>query len=194
MKKGLLVLMMLLLTVPAFAVQMTVAEGTYTQSDEYILKGDTLLVLGTNSFQTYEQAVLRSLSLGNLTGWEANNKDQRISAMARAFDAISAFRYRMVKTDNTVVVGDVRELTVVEFAALIPLQREDYLKAQIVQADFFLNGNPLERDINDGLQSSTIGEVSQFYRPRPSLSTALCRSALYYIGRYIHWNIDIGRA
>lgn len=173
---------------------MTTDGGTYRQADEYILKGDTILVLGTNSLQTYEQAVLRSLGMGELKGWEAASKDQRMSALSRAYDAIAAFRYRMVMTDDTVITGDIRELTVEQFNALIPLEKEDFLKAQVAQADFFLNGSPLERDISDGLQSSTIGEVSQFYRPRPSLTTQLSRLALYYVGRYIHWNVAIGRA
>src|SRR5512133_2554042 len=34
---------------------MTTAGGTYRQADEYILTGDTILVLGTNTLQTYEQ-------------------------------------------------------------------------------------------------------------------------------------------
>jgi hypothetical protein len=173
--------------------RITVGADLYWVREGYILEKYSPLELFVNSFQTYEESLLNARGVASLEGWEAATKEHRVSAMIEAFDYMQAFSYRINYTDDTDEELKVNQIDSTVWAAMDPFQQENFKKAQIVEANYLLGGNPIEKDIEDGLQSSTIGEVSQFYRPRPSLTLPLCRDALKYVGRYINWSMNITR-
>jgi hypothetical protein len=105
-----------------------------------------------------------------------------------------SFTYELRLNDNTTDYKTLDEMELMQFQMLLTTQLKDFRKAQLVQADYLLGGSPIEKGIEDGLQSSTIGEISQFYRPRPTLNLAICKGALSYVGKYIRWTLKLGRA
>lgn len=170
------------------------SSTTYKVVDRYILESAEALIVQQNTLMTYETAVLLSRQLGDLRGWEGADEARRLSALMRAYDQLVSIAYRLEFDDDVVVYeGAFRDLEHDEFAALNQEQINDFRKAQLLQADYLLGGNQTEKDIADGLQSKTVGESSEFYRPRPSLNLVLCRAALQYVGKYINWSIGIAR-
>ncbi len=176
------------------ALTITVGANSFVNYADYVLKSDTVLVRGTNSVQTYEQAILTSMEMGPLPGWEKSTDDERKAALLAAYDALGSLTYTIMYTDDTEELLSVRELELADYDLVEPVQIKDFRKAQVAQANYILGGNPTEKNIADGLQSSTIGEVSQFFRPRPSLSLALCRAALNHVGKYVSWSAIVARA
>lgn len=174
--------------------RMTVGADTYWSRVSYILEVASPLSLLVNSFQSYEEAVLNARGLVGIDGWDAANEQHRKSALQQAYDHMHNFNYRWFYTDDKYETKSVRDLTTTEWGLLIDRQKGDFQKAQIVHANYLLGGNPIEQDIEAGLQSSTIGETSQFYRPRPSLSLSVSRDAMKYLGRWVVWSGYIGRA
>lgn len=174
--------------------RVTVGSDIYWQRKAYILEIASPLSLLVNSFQTYEEAELNARGLVGLEGWELADTQHRTSALQQAYDHMHGFNYRWFYTDGTYEHKSVRDLTTTEWALLLDRQKGDFQKAQIVHANYLLGGNPIEQDIEAGLQSSTIGETSQFYRPRPSLSLSVSRDAMKYLGRWVVWSGYIGRA
>jgi hypothetical protein len=177
-------------------VELTVVTALATEKvyADYLLEAQQPFVVPENSFLTYETALVVARMVTPLNGWNAATAETRKFALFRAFDQMNSFAYQMRYIDEKTEVLTIAELTEEMFGRLQTTQLSDFRKAQLLQADYLLGGSPIEKDIQDGLQSSTIGEVSQFYRPRPTLSLALCRNALGYVGKYIDWNVRLGRA
>lgn len=173
--------------------QITVGADTYWVRDSYILESQTPLEVLENSFQTYDEALLNVRDVASMEGWDAADESHRVAAMIQAFDYMHAFSYQMTYGDETYETKGIDELDATNWTNLLDKQRSDFRRCQLIQANYLLGGNPIEQDIADGLQSSTIGEVSQFYRPRASLVLPLCRDALKFVGRYIDWAPKVTR-
>lgn len=173
--------------------RVTVGADVYWVRDAYVVEKPSPLSAMVNSFQTYEEAVLKARGLADMEGWEVADDQHRMSALMQAYDHMHGFAYRLFYADDSIESKSLNELTLDEWSALQPYQQADFQKAQIVHANHLLGGNPIERDIDQGLQSSTIGEVSQFYRPRPTLSLSISRDAFKYVGKYVVWSPHIGR-
>ncbi|MCK5643216.1 MAG: hypothetical protein KAJ19_20575 [Gammaproteobacteria bacterium] len=171
---------------------MTTAADSIIIREGYIIELSASLVLLTNSFQTYEEALLNSREI-ILEGWNAANEEHRRSAMAQAYDRFGGFKWQFNFTNDTYQVKTLDLLTAAEWALLDSRHTHDFRMAQLAQADYHLDGSTIEKDIDDGLQSSSQGEVSQFYRPRATLTLALSRHALQYVGKYINWTPTITR-
>lgn len=170
----------------------TTADDVQIVREGYIIELSSSLILLTNSFQTFEESLLLSRELV-LAGWDAANEEHRKAALAQGYGRFGGFSWQFNFTDGTYQVKTLDKLTTEEWALLDPRHQNDYRIAQIVQADYHLGGVTIEKDIDEGLQSSSQGEVSQFYRPRPTLTLALSRGALQYVGKYINWSPTIGR-
>jgi len=171
---------------------MTTATDSIIIREGYILELSASLVPLTNSFQTYNEALLHSRSIV-LEGWEAANEEHRRAALAQAYDRFGGFNWQFNFTDDTYQVKTLDLLTDEEWALLDLRHKHDFRMAQLAQADYFLGGSTIEKDIDEGLQSSSQGEVSQFYRPRATLTLALSRHSLQYVGKYINWTPTITR-
>jgi hypothetical protein len=175
---------------------LTVGGNQIVVTSDYLLDAAQPFVAGVNSFMTYETALVQARFLGPLVGWDAASEDERKAALFKAYDAMSGFVYEFRYVDDETERMTLKDLAEAGtgLTDVKPTQIVDFRRAQLLQADYILGGNQIEKDIGDGLQSSTIGEVSQFFRPRATLTLAICRAALAYVGRYICWGLVIGRA
>jgi len=173
--------------------RVTVGADAYWIRESYIIESAAPLEVLSNSFQTYDESLLYARDVAMMEGWDAANESHRVAAMVQAYDYMHAFSYQMNYSDETYETKSIDDLDATDWTNLVEKQKSDFRRAQLIQANYLLGGNPIEKDIEDGLQSSTIGEVSQFYRPRPSLSLPLCRDALKFVGRYIDWAPKITR-
>lgn len=175
-------------------VTITTATAVEKSTVDYLLEKTQPFLIPDNSFMTYETALIVARMVTPLVGWDTASAETRKFALFRAFDQLKSFTYQFRLTTGDVETTTITELDEESFAVITTSQLADFRKAQLMQADYLLGGSAIEKNIQDGLQSSTIGEISQFYRPRPTLNLAVCRNALSYIGKYIDWNMKIGRA
>lgn len=173
--------------------RITTATDVFWVRQGYIIEIASTLSVLTNSFQTYEEALLGARDIYTLEGWNYADEQHRKSALAQAYDRFLGFSYRFTYTDDQYEEKTIPELEAAEWAILNGPQKQAFKQAQILQANYLLGGSPIEEDIDKGLQSSTIGEVSQFYRPRATLTLPLSRDTLQYVGRYIIWSPRITR-
>lgn len=171
----------------------TTASFTYKQQHDYLIEALEVFQVPANSFMTYETALLVARKVSPLNGWNAASEEARKFALFRAFDLLRSYRYEFRYSDDSTEEITLDELSAENFARIRARQLQDFRCAQLVQADYLLGGSPIEKRIADGLQSSTIGEISQFYRPRPTLTLAICKDALSYVGKYIQWGLKVGR-
>tara|TARA_R110002074_G_scaffold5353_2_gene26354 strand:- start:2786 stop:3553 length:768 start_codon:yes stop_codon:yes gene_type:complete len=174
-------------------ITMVAPAGTFHQSVSYVIESESTLDFLENTFQTYEQAILISRVLTDLPGWSAATEANRKAALSQAYDAVASYSYEFFTSGQDSFPSNFEDIELADWDLITYGQQQDFMKAQVIQADYFLGGSPIEKGIEDGLQSSTIGELSQFYRPRASLNLRVCRGALRYVGRYILWSKSISR-
>lgn len=86
------------------------------------------------------------------------------------------------------------ELNAVDIAALPLPMRKAFMKAQIIEANVQLNGDPVSELRKAGVMSYTVGEVKQFFRTVKPLDFTVSMKTLGQIGKYIQYNRGIARA
>ena len=178
-------------------------DGTYHVSARYLLKGEHLLVIGDNSFQTYNQALVRAASMTDLGTWESSSEEKRIKALEEAYRTIAPINYRYTRdnwqdyaylsVDDVFSVLDLRELTKDEILQLPAEFLEALQFGQIAEANFVLGGSRIEDKRSIGLMSETIGESSNMFRTGKPLKLPMSEAAMRYLQGYINFTVRAGR-
>lgn len=153
------------------------------------------LAVQTNSFVTYNEALLLAREMADAEGFSAASRETRIVALAEAWRVLVRLRYDLPedydRRMNRVTdfpgadPGDLADMTAAEFLALDPRFVAAIKRAQVVEAIERLAGRSVAQARNDGLMSSTIGEVSQMYRPGRPYDIGVSRRALMELRGYI---------
>lgn len=159
------------------------------------------LVIPTTSFQTYAEAVLTSTMLSDVDGWNAASKDARLAALAEAHSRLCRLVYEDEFYDDVDYQSrvslsseiDLDDLTLAEFTALDADFKAALKKAQIVEADVVLSGDPVAGKREDGLMSESIGESSMMFRPGRAIRLPVSRRAMTILSRYIRNKRVLGR-
>jgi hypothetical protein len=160
------------------------------------------LVIPTTSFQSYNEANLTATTMPDLDGWNAASKDARIAALSEARDRLCRLVYADdvysdIEWQSRVELSseiDLDDLTAPEFANLDAKFKTLLKKAQIVEADDVLTGDPVSEKREDGLMSETIGESSMMFRPGRPARFPVSRRTMTMLSRYIRNKRVIGRA
>lgn len=188
------------------------ADGEYRVTETYLLQSVTPLVLMTNTFQTLEQAMITRLGLGQLLGWDAGTEQQRIGALIAAHDNMCRLAYKyLTDTDlqNLDLTHDIsdrfgrpymhvpsmRLATVQDFTESFPAVFQNALKrAQLVEADNLLNGDPVGDKRRQGIITETIGESKVFLSSRAPLQLPICRAAIDQLSGYLYRSTQLRRS
>lgn len=182
----------------------TSASGVTVISTEYLIEATSVLVISTNTFQTYSAAVLVGYEMPSLPAWNDATKKDRISALISAFRNFSRLRLRYINYDGTMdqsrlVVApdfacfDITMMDQSQFIALPVEYRNAICRAQIFEAEFLLGGEEIEDIRKSGIMSATVGESSQFFRASKPYEGAVCKRAMKELHRYIITNKSVGR-
>lgn len=170
----------------------TSPTGTVKVSFEYVIEAEHTLVVNVNTFQTYGEAVLGAYELFGLNGWANASKQDRAAALVAARRHIGQLRFRYLfdafqdRIENSFGVSDITMIDAKSWASL-PVDFVQAIKrAQIIEADFLLNGgeNPVDVKRRMGIVSETIGESSMFMRSARPLEQAVCRRAMKELAKY----------
>lgn len=185
-----------------------IGGNTLANIERYLIYPAQSLIFHVNSFQTYEQAIVNTLGFMNLTGWDSASEDQRFIALEEAYNSLCKLNYIVREAPvggldsqsmlsggfhETLFAGNISDLTATELREL-PVEFINALaKAQIVETNVLLGGDSVAERRRDGLMSSTIGEVSQMFRPGKPLALPVSPQAARQLAGYINWSAKLGR-
>lgn len=181
----------------------TAPTGQHTTTTRYVIEKVSKLILMTNSFQTFEEALLTRFNLPVLDGWDMGEEAAQVGALATAFDRMCRLSYRYMLNQNAVmynsrdpywIVNGIRFLTPNDFAGWPSDFKQALRNAQLFEADQILKGDPVGDKRRSGVISETIGEAKMFFNAKPPLRLALCEQAMEALTGHIHANRRVGRA
>ncbi len=180
---------------------MDTAAGRVFTEAQFVIEGTELLVPGTNSFQTLNKAELVALDIPGLTAWSQASRADRIAAMIQARNNIGQMQYRYRWSENW------QNFIFPEFGiySIVQFTQEQYLslpidfrvaceRAQIMEADDLLGGDPVLAKRAQGIVSETIGDsTTAFSAVRPSRQL-ICDRAMKELARYVVKRTRLTRA
>ena len=167
----------------------TDSDGIETETEQlYYLFPKAILVVSENSFGTLNEVLLLTPLVSNLRGWDSVDQKMKVAAMSEAYDQVSSFPLKSYFKNKypSDYTGD-------NWSELSSKIRLDFLKAQLIQADFLLGGSPEEKFRNQGMISRSVGESTSFFRTSFKLNLGICDRSYQYINKYIEKNISIAR-
>ena len=190
---------------------MTNATGSYVSKVQYVIKAaDAQLVLLQNSFQTYNQALLTSCDLYNLTGWNAAVENDRIAAMQMAWLALTKLGYfvrwprdpdaqnylQWMDSRNEIIIPRLwQAMTTQRWLTYYPETfRSAMRQAQVVEADQILKQDPLTLKRLAGVFSEKIGESTVMFRSGIPLDLGISKQALALLRGYVNIQYTITRS
>lgn len=163
--------------------------GTIKVEQGYFIEAEAVLVEGVNSFQSYSKAVYSSYEIPAIQGWGQCDKSERVAALIAARRNIGHLRF----LDSSASTSDITELTQTQWAAMPVEFKAAVCRAQIIEADYLLGGDPYGEYRRAGVMSMTVGEAKQFFRPAKAIEGAVCARAMKELSKYILIRTRIAR-
>lgn len=193
-----------------FVVTVTVLDSSGNKEvvkARYVVEKNSEMEVPASSFQTLNVAMLTVLDVPNVDAFEAADEDTQRKALAEAHWRLDQMYYDTLRGNHSYVtrqdritddmfdtdIRRVSEMTTSEFNGVDARFKSALLKAQIVEADDILGGNPIEKQRSDGLMSESVGESSQMYRPGKPVELPVGRRAFAYVSDWVIQQTAIGR-
>ena len=166
----------------------TTESGSATVVYRYLVKAEDALKVMGNSFQSYDEALLRATEVPNMNAWDVASDDHRQAALIDAYRAICQLQF--VSDFQPAALPD---LTESQFLLMDVRFRNAVSLAQVVEADARLGGTDVSNLRREGLMSATVGEVSQMFRPSKPLALPVSHRTLQILAGFISWSGRISR-
>jgi hypothetical protein len=188
--------------------KMTNAAGDTFVDAVYEVRDRVRLVLLDNSFITYLQAQLIANMMPNAVGWQGATEDQRIYALMAAYERLTRFAYlikwpEQVDTQNILLQDQHARITPQMWPAMTPELLAPYpvnfrnalAKAQVIEANAVLTGDPIADKRRAGLMAESVGESKMMWRGgvRP-LDYGVHRDTFDALKGYIDYRLTLTRA
>lgn len=175
----------------AIEVTMTLSNGEKQyETFHYAVTREETLTIPDVSFQTYTEALMTAIDMPAMPGWDASTKDARRNALAEAAERLGRLRFVV---EGTEIIA-IRDMTLSDFNLLSASFIAALRKAQVMEANIILGGDPIEEHRRDGIMSKTVGESSQMFRPGTPLILAASARSMRYLTGYVRVGMSIGRA
>ena len=178
--------------------------GTAVSVVRYMLQANvnTPLIVQTNSYQTYESALMVAMDMPTLTMWPSATDDQRISALITAWNRLGKLRYTLERwfLDNSNYqrrlyprmwwdIHFLNEWSVSDFLSFPQPFLDALYRAQIIEADVILGGDVLASKRRSGIMSETIGESSMMFRSSKPLTFVVDEATLRELSGYVKFGL-----
>lgn len=179
-------------------------------STTYIIQSASPLTMMVNTFQVLDEAELTALEFPSLEGWAMATDQQKIAALTSAHDNMCRLSYKyLTEADQQALdittdqdrwgrpyyyvpsMKHATEDTWDEFSADF---KRALRRAQVVEADILLAGDPVGDKRRQGIITETIGESKVFLSSRPALQLPVNRATLEQLRGYTHRSARIARA
>lgn len=185
----------------------TSANGTYVQTQVYLIEAALAFTVPNNSFQTYIQSVIIADALPNLREWEIAPDEDRQRALLEAYRRLTRMGYRIRKRDDIEqhVVPDYLDIDEVisprqwsdmslsRWTALPERYRAAMMRAQVVEANEILRGVRPDDKRRMGILSESIGESSMMFRVGKPLDLGISQAALRELTGYLDMRVTVSR-
>lgn len=193
-------------------VMVSLDGASLTTSVSYMIENNTALVVMTNSFQTYERVLVTRAELGQtLAAFDAAIKGRQIAALETAYRKLGRIHYKYaldgdgsnyISWDDEMhsgcstyrIVRDIAAVTFADFSALPERFKSALRRAQIVEANAILGGDPITEKRMSGIVSETVGESSMFLSSTKPLTLPVSRSAFAELNGFVYRRFAIARA
>ena len=191
----------------------TTVQGTFTETTHYLLEATTQLVLLSNSFMTFPEALMIRSDLPAAPGWDSVTDSTRMAALMIAHWNLCAmvYKYRVglagqsrisdfggVTTDPYgrvfASVSDIRNTAAWEWAEFPDDFKTALKRAQLCEADSLLQGDPVADKRHSGIVSEKIGESAMTFLQVPEARFAVSRAALQYLSGFVVHSHRLSRA
>lgn len=183
----------------------------------YAIEASDVLVVGVNSFQTYDQAELTALDIPNLDGWDAALYKDKLAAMVEARARLCQLNYTLMKANlwaqdslNYVpegayispyaglfsFTGDITFLPASAFAQLPPRFLKALQMAQIAEANAILDtsiGGSYASKRAEGLVEDVTGESKQVFAKGKVLNMGVSRASVRYLAPFVNFSLKTSR-
>lgn len=155
-----------------------------------------------NSYQSLAEAEKRAMEMAPmLNAWVTANDDEQVGALIEAHDRIGrlAFYIQFPDAQDRLInysdfISDLNYQTYEGFSGLPQEFRESIYRAQVMEADDILGGDPSGELRDEGLQSKTTGESSQMFRGGKAARKSVGRRAMKILARWVYDRpVNIGR-
>lgn len=172
-------------------VTMTLSNGEKRyETYHYAIAREETLTVPDVSFQTYMEAMMIAVDMPSMPGWDAADKNTRRNALAEAAERLGRLRFVVDGAEIT----SIRDMAPSDFDLLSARFLIALRKAQVMEANIILGGDPVEDHRRDGIMSKTVGESSQMFRPGTPLVLAASARSMRYLTGYVRVGMSIGRA
>lgn len=174
----------------------TAETGTvYNTSITYFIEGSNALVVGTNSFASLADLLLVSADMIDLRVFQASIEARQVSALIGAWHNLGQLPVRFADLEGTdrYLIGSTTELIDADITLLQPKTYQRLLRAQVIEANDILGGNPIEARRRAGLMSDSAGESAHFFRSSKPLTLPACRAAVEELRGIVNWTVRASR-
>lgn len=173
----------------------TASDGASPMNTAYPDGSTEPLVTGVNSFAIYADLVVLATDMINMSTFNNATQDQQISALIQAWYNLGQLPVRFDDLEGTdsYEKGSTRELVDADISLLQEKNYYRLLRAQIIEADDVLGGNPIEARRRLGLISDSAGESAHFFRTAKPLNLPCCRAAIDEMRGIVNWSVRIAR-
>ena len=168
------------------------AEGnSHVVNDTYLLAANSTLVKGLNSFAEYGRLLMVAQDMPSYDMLSSSPEAIVKSALAQAWTNIG--RLPIYFGSDLADVGSTYDMGVEEIALMDQIPYQALLRAQLIEANFVLGGDPVEDKRRAGILSDSAGESTQFLRTSKPIALPVCKECAETLGPYIKWQTRTGR-
>lgn len=148
---------------------------------------------GINSFASYGQLLVIAQDHYELSALHSATEEDSRKAFKEAWTNLGNFKVRFRRQAGYLSKFTSQDLDELKFS-----DREVLIRAQVIEANFVLGGDPTAQRINTGLVSTSSGESTQYLRSTTTKGTAplrlaASREALEALKGHIVWTVKSGR-
>ncbi|BBI61678.1 hypothetical protein [Vreelandella sulfidaeris] len=171
--------------------------------ERVVVQDLSTLTIPGESFQSVNEAALRSMDIPQVSNWESASYEERHKALIEAAYRIKKIRFDLDRdVEASFPEFDLEEgehlfddMTQADFALLPAKFIDDLTAAQILEADDILGyGSSAASKRQEGILSDSVGETSQMFRTGKPVTTEVCSRAYRQLNRWMsaRWSICRG--
>jgi len=159
------------------------------------LTGLIQLTKGSNSFADLETLILKLSQMPALSAAQSADRNQLKGALISAYENIGLVTTNFEVFDATLATykTSTRDFTLIDIDALTAVKQAALIRAQLVEGNSILGGNPIEDRRREGMMSDRIGDSTSFFRTSLPLEMPVYRDTAMALKGYIIWTKQIGR-
>lgn len=175
---------------------MAVTDGLSPQFESYPGGSVEPLVPGVNSFALFADLLVLGSDMIQLSVFNNATQPQQISALVQAWANLGQLPVQLadLKGTDSYDKASTRELVEADLNLLSETNRYRLLRAQLIEANDVLGGNPIEARRRKGLISDSAGESAHFFRTSRPLNLPCCRAAIDELRGIVKWGLRVGRS